>query len=109
MSFFVLAFRQTQSYVFIFYFCRFVSYTTKFGLINFYIVLQNFTNNFFHAHSATHNDEMCNFYIMFFYKSDYGDVNPGCSRSTGSFPYPADSDITLAEVERKASSLAHGM
>uniref|UniRef100_A0A7M5VDK8 Peptidylglycine monooxygenase n=2 Tax=Clytia hemisphaerica TaxID=252671 RepID=A0A7M5VDK8_9CNID len=56
---------------------------------------------------ATHKDEMCNFYIMMFYKADYGDQNPGCMQTTDSFSYPDDSDVTLAEMERKGSMYLH--
>ena len=51
---------------------------------------------------------MCNFYIMMFYDADFGDVNPPCAQAVGSFNYPADSDVTLAEMEKKGSNYLHG-
>ena len=51
---------------------------------------------------------MCNFYIMMFFNADYGDVNPGCSATIDSLQYPADSDVTLAEMEKKGSMYLHG-
>ena len=43
-----------------------------------------------------------------FYDADFGDVNPPCAQAVGSFNYPADSDVTLAEMEKKGSNYLHG-
>lgn len=64
--------------------------------------------SFLFHYRATHNDEMCNFYIMMFYDAGFGDVNPRCSEAHGSFKYPADSDVTLAEIEKMGSNYLHG-
>lgn len=59
--------------------------------------------------SATHSDEMCNFYIMYFYDSlKYKDAVFGCNRpDIEKTIYPKDTDIPLAVDEannRKTSS-----
>jgi len=46
---------------------------------------------------------------MVFYNSKYGDIDPSCSGSDERIDYPADSDVTLAEMERKGSLYLHGM
>ena len=43
-----------------------------------------------------------------FYDADFGDVNPPCNRADGPFRFPADSDVTLAEMEKKGSNYLHG-
>ena len=47
---------------------------------------------------------MCNFYMMVYYDSKYGDFEPACSKVDEKIGYPADSDVTLAEMERRGSS-----
>lgn len=52
----------------------------------------------------THTDEMCNFYVMYFYDAEkYGDVeNLSCDgiSDLSAMKFPKDSDVTLAETER---------
>lgn len=59
---------------------------------------------------ATHSDEMCNFYIMYFYDAEkFGNIDqlPCGGVDTTKLKYPKDSDVTLAEVEKKNSLLIH--
>lgn len=57
---------------------------------------------------ATHLDEMCNFYIMYFYDNKFGDVDQlPCYPSNKKVVYPPDSDVSLAEVERENSLEIH--
>ncbi|XP_066923969.1 peptidyl-glycine alpha-amidating monooxygenase B-like [Clytia hemisphaerica] len=52
-------------------------------------------------HGQTHKDEMCTFYVMMYYEAKYGDKNPACLKAKGPFTFPKDSDVTLAEMERR--------
>ena len=51
---------------------------------------------------ATHKDEMCNFYIMYYYDSKSGGNDFTCSGvDLSQYQYPKCNDVTLSDMEQK--------